>query len=125
MFNYMYQVLRTHLTWRMGIQISDERCAQRIANINPVALSANNFDESIFIEAKNQLPGGGEAPGTILLMNRQMKTQVDIRSTIQKLNAITNFSANETDVFGRKVTMFQGVPILMAEKLLNTETVVT
>ena len=123
--DYKYQVLVTHMLWRMGIQIADERCVQRIANINPIALSSNNFDESIFIEAKNQLPGGGEAPGTILLMNRQMKTQVDIRSTVQKLNAITNFTPNETDVFGKKVTMFQGVPILMAEKILNTETVVS
>lgn len=123
--NYMYQVLRTHLTWRIGIQINDERCVQRIANINPTFLSSNNFDENVFIEAKNQLPGGGEAPGTILLMNRQLKTQVDIRSVSQKLNAYTNFSANETDVFGKKVSMFQGVPILMAEKLLNTETVVS
>src|SRR5271157_2821223 len=123
--NYMYQVLRTHLTWRMGLQVNDERCAQRIANINSVALSTNNFDENVFIEAKNQLPGGGEAPGTVLLMNRQLKTQVDIRSTVQKLNAITNFSPNQTDVFGKKVTMFQGVPIIMTEKILNTETVVS
>lgn len=122
---FMYQVLRTHITWRLGIQVADERCVQRVCNINPTALSANNFDESVFIEAKNQLPGGGEAPGTVLLMNRQLKTQVDIRSTVQKLNAITNFSANETDVFGKKVTMFQGIPILMTEKILNTETVIS
>ena len=125
MLNYMYQVLRTHLTWRMGIQINDERCAQRIANINSVALSSNNFDENVFIEAKNQLPGSGEAPGTVLLMNRQLKTQVDIRAVSQKLNAYTMFSANEVDVFGRSVTKFQNIPILMCEKLLNTETVVT
>src|SRR5208283_592560 len=123
--DYKYQVLVTHMLWRMGIQVNDERCVQRIANINPVALSSNNFDESVLIEAKNQLPGGGEAPGTVLLMNRQLKTQVDIRSTVQKLNAITNFTANETDVFGKKVTMFQGVPIIMTEKILNTETVVS
>lgn len=123
--NYMYQVLRTHITWRMGLQVNDERCVQRVCNINPTALSSNNFDESVFIEAKNQLPGGGEAPGTVLLMNRLLKTQVDIRSTVQKLNAYTNFSANETDVFGKKVSMFQGIPILMSEKILSTETVIS
>jgi len=123
--NSMYQVLRTHLTWRMGLQVNDERCVQRIANINPVALSSNNFDENIFIEAKNQLPGAGEAPGTVLLMNRQLKTEVDIRAVSQKLNAYTFFSANEVDVFGRSVTKFQNIPILMTEKILNTETVVS
>lgn len=123
--NYMYQVLRTHLTWRMGIQVNDERCVQRVANINPTALSSNNFDENIFIEAKNWLPGGGEAPGTVLLMNRALKTQVDIRAVSQKLNAYTNFSANEVDVFGRSVTKFQNIPILMSEKILSTETVIS
>jgi len=123
--NYMYEVLRTHLTWRLGIQINDERCVQRVCNITTQPLSSNNFDENVFIEAKNQLPGGGEAPGTVLIMNRQLKTQVDIRSVSQKLNAITNFTPNETDVFGRKVTMFQGIPILMCEKILNAETIVS
>lgn len=123
--NYMNEVLRTHLTWRLGIQINDERCVQRVCNITTQPLSSNNFDENVFIEAKNQLPGGGEAPGTVLLMNRQLKTQVDIRSVSQKLNAITNFTPNETDVFGKKVTMFQGIPILMCEKILNAETIVS
>ena len=123
--NYMYQVLRTHLTWRIGLQVNDERTVQRVANINPAALSSNNFDENVFIEAKNWLPGGGEAPGTVLLMNRALKTQVDIRAVSQKLNAYTNFSANETDVFGRSVTKFQNIPILMSEKILSTETVIS
>jgi hypothetical protein len=126
MLNYLYQVLRTHLTWRVGLQINDERCVQRIANINPTGFSGpNGFDENVFIEAKNMLPGGGEAPGTVLLMNRQLKTQVDIRAVSQKLNAYTMFSANEVDVFGRSVTKFQNIPILMTEKILNTETVIT
>lgn len=123
--SYMYQVLRTHLTWRMGIQVQDERCVQRVANINPVALSSNNFDENVFIQAKNWLPGGGEAEGTVLIMNRDLKTQVDIRSVSQKLNAYTYFSSNETDVFGRGVTKFQNIPILVSEKILSTETVLT
>jgi hypothetical protein len=123
--NYKYEVLRTHLTWRIGLQVNDERCVQRIANINPVALSSNNFDENIFIEAKNQLPSRGEAPGTVLLMNRQLCSQVDIRSVSQKLNAYTYFSSKETDVFGRSVSKFQNIPILMAEKIFNTETIVS
>ncbi len=123
---YLYQVLRTHMTWRMGIQINDERCVQRVANINPVGFSGpNGFDENVFIEAKNQLPSRGEAPGTVLIMNRQICTQVDIRSVSQKLNAYTYFSPKETDVFGRSVTKFQNIPILMSEKILNTETIVS
>lgn len=122
--NYMYQALRTHLTWFMGMQIADERCVQRIANINPVALGSGNFDENIFIQAKNQLPRSGEVAGTVILVNRALKTQIDIRAVSQKINAYTMFKPG-MDVFGTPVTEFQGIPIYVAEKILNTETPLT
>jgi len=124
--NYYYPVLRTWLTWYMGIQIADERAVQRIANINPVALSSpGDFDENIFIQAKNNLPRNGEGSGTVIFVNRQLKAQIDIRAVSQKINAYTNFNSNETDVFGRSVTKFQNIPIYVAEKILSTETVVS
>jgi len=123
--NYMYQVLRTMLRWYMGIQIADERAVQRICNINPIALSSGDFDENIFIEAKNWLPRNGEGSGTVILVNRQLKTQIDIRAVSQKINAYTYFNSQETDVFGRSVTKFQNIPIYVAEKILPTETVVS
>lgn len=124
--NYMYQVLRTMLRWYMGMQIADERCVQRICNINPIALSANNFDENIFIEAKNWLPRAGEAPGTVILVNRALKTQIDIRAVSQKINTyFTPPSDGSMDVFGKAVTKFQNIPIYVAEKILSTETVLT
>lgn len=122
--NYLYQVLRTHLLWYMGLQIADERCVQRIANINPIALGTGNFDENIFIQAKNQLPRSGEVAGTVILVNRALKTQIDIRAVSQKINAYTMFKPG-MDVFGSAVTEFQGIPIYVAEKILNTETVLT
>jgi hypothetical protein len=124
--NYMYQVLRTMLRWYLGIQIADERAVQRIANINPTALSSpGDFDENIFIQAKNYLPRNGEGSGTVIFVNRALKTQIDIRAVSQKLNAYTYFNSNETDVFGRSVTKFQNIPIYVAEKILSTETVVS
>lgn len=124
--NYMYQVLRTMLRWYMGIQIPDERCVQRICNINPTALSTNNFDENVFIQAKNYLPRAGSAPGTVILVNRDLKTQIDIRAVSQKINTYSLFSRdNMKDVFGNSVTDFQGIPIYVAEKILSTETALT
>jgi Major capsid protein GP7 len=123
---YNYQVLATLLNWYMGIQIPDERCVQRICNINPVALSSANFDENIFIEAKNWLPRAGEAPGTVILVNRALKTQIDIRAVSQKINTyFTPPSDNSMDVFGKAVTKFQNIPIYVAEKILSTETVLS
>ena len=127
---YMYQVLRSYIRWALGIQVADERCVQRIANINPNALTTNNFDENIFIEAKNWLPGSGEAPGTVLFMNRALKTQVDIRAVSQKINTYFVQNSDTGDVFGRGVTRFQNIPILVSEMMLglpggaNTETIV-
>lgn len=125
--NYMYQVLRTMLRWYLGIQIGDERCVQRICNINPVGFSGpNGFDESVFIEAKNWLPRGGEAPGTIIMVNRALKSQIDIRAVSQKINTyFTPPSDNSMDVFGKAVTKFQNIPIYVAEKILSTETVLS
>jgi hypothetical protein len=126
----MYQVLRTYIRWALGIQVLDERCVQRIANINATALSSNNFDENIFIQAKNWLPGKGEAPGTVLFMNRAVKTQVDIRSVSQKLNTYFTQNQDTGDVFGRSVTRFQNIPVLVSEMILGvpgqtTETAVS
>lgn len=124
--NYMYQVLRTMLRWYLGIQVADERCVQRICNINPTALSSNNFDENIFIEAKNWLPRAGESSGTVILVNRALKTQIDIRAVSQKINTyFTPPSDNSMDVFGKAVTKFQNIPIYVAEKILSTETPLT
>jgi hypothetical protein len=125
--NYMYQVLRTLLRWYLGIQIADERCVQRIANINPIGFSGpDGFDENIFIQAKNRLPRFGEASGTVILVNRDLKTQIDIRAVSQKINTyFTPPSDNSMDVFGKAVTKFQNIPIYVAEKISSLETIVT
>lgn len=119
------QVYSTHLRWWMGLQVQDERCVQRIANINPTALSANNFDENVLIEALTYLPGGGDDPSTVILCNRGMKAQIDIRAVSQKLNAYYTQNVETGDIWGKRVTRFQGIPILMSEKILNTETIVS
>ncbi len=125
-----YQVLISYLRWAIGIQILDERCVQRICNLNPTVLSANNFDENILIAAKNWLPGKGEAPGTVIFMNRSLKTQVDIRAVSQKINTYFTQNQDTGDVFGRSVTRFQNIPILVSEMILGipgqtTETIVS
>jgi hypothetical protein len=122
---YAYQVLETILTWYMGMQVADECCVQRIANINPVGFSGpNGFDENIFIQAKNNLRRP-DSPTVAIFVNRQLKSQIDIRAVSQKINAYTDFDRNGTDVWGKPVTTFQGIPIYVAEKLLSTESPLT
>ena len=119
------QMYLDHFRWCIGIFIGDERCVQRYANITAAySASSNTFDEEILIAAKNQLPGKGEAPGTVILCNRDIKTQMDIRAITRKTN--TYFvQDNAGDVWGRPVTRFQGIPVLVAEKILSTETALT
>ena len=119
------QVFTTHLRWWMGLQVKDERCVQRIANINPTPLQPNNFDENVLIEALTYLPGGGDDPSTVILVNRAMKAQIDIRAVSQKINGYYTQNVDTGDIWGRRVTRFQGIPILMSEKILGTETIVS
>jgi hypothetical protein len=122
----LYQVLRMHFRWFAGLVVEDERCVQRICNIDTTSgVSTGIFDEETFIDAKNRLPGSGEAPGTVIFVNRLLKSQIDKRAVTQKLN--TYFTQNEDtgDVWGRSVTRFQGIPIFVAEKILSTETTIS
>ena len=112
------EVLRSHFAWYMGITVKDERCVQRIANILPTG-TTNILDEDVLIKAINQLPGGGEAPGTAIFCTRNIKTQFDVRAKDK-----TNVYYTPDEVWGGRITRFQGVPIFMAERLLETETTV-
>jgi hypothetical protein len=117
------EVLRSHFTWFIGIEIDDERCVQRYANIEARAgYTANIFDEETLITLKNRLPSMGEAPGTVIFCNRTIKTQMDIRAVSQKMNTYFTQDSQTGDVWGRPVTRFQGIPVMVAEKLINTET---
>jgi hypothetical protein len=120
----LFQVYRDHLQWFIGLFVGDERCVQRYANIATTG-SANIFDEEIIIKAKNQLPGMGEAPGTVMLVDRTIKSQIDIRAVSTKMNTYFRQDENTGNVWGTGVTRFQNIPVLVAEKLLDTETAIT
>jgi hypothetical protein len=116
----------TQVKWSLGIQIVDERCVQRVANVNPTALQPNGFDENLLIQALGNLPGAGNAPGTVILVNRAILNEMNIRAVSQKTNAYYTQNMETGDIWGsRRVTRFQGVQVVMAEKLSNSETIIT
>jgi hypothetical protein len=99
---------------------------QRIANVNPTALSAGGFDENILIQALGYLPNGGAAPGTVIIVNRAVLNEMNIRAVSQKTNAYYTQNIETGDIWGaRRVTRFQGIQVVMSEKILNTEATVT
>jgi hypothetical protein len=112
------EVLMTHFQWFMGLVVEDERCVVRIANLE-VSGTSNIFDDDDLITAINNLPDSGNSPGTVILAGRKTRTQMQIRAK-DKNNVNYNFET----AFGRVVTTFMGIPVLLAEKLLETETAV-
>lgn len=110
----------TQFKWRVGLFISDDRCVQRIANIMTSG-SDSIWDKDKCIQALNQLPSGGEDPGTIILCNRTVKTQMEIAAS-DKSNMITTDFNN---AFGVAVLRFRGVPILFTDALTNAETAIS
>jgi hypothetical protein len=110
----------TQFKWRCGIFVQDERCVQRIANIETSG-SSNIFDDDLLIAALNRLPTMGEDPATRIYVNRTIRTQMDIRVK-DKTNV--NY-ASVADAFGKPVLTFRGVPVQVCDGILNTETAIS
>lgn len=112
------EVLRTHFSWYFGLNVEDERCMQRIANIE-VSGTTNIFDEDQLIEAINNLPDGGADPSTTIFCPRAIKTQLDIRAKDKN-----NVQYMPSEVWGKTVTAFRGIPVMLNEMMDTTETAV-
>ena len=110
-----YTAFVTEWMLKLGLSIKDDRCVQRIANIDPSSTYA--LDDDDIITALNKMPS---LDGAVIYANRQLKTQLDILAKDK-----TNVAYTIENVFGRPTTHFQGVPVRLAEKILSTETAIT
>lgn len=117
-----YYAYITQFKWRCGLFVADERCVQRIANIEPeVTDTSHIFDEDLLIKALNYLPDGGENPSTRIYVNRALRTQMDIR--VKDKNNVNFLNVN--DAFGKPVLYFRGVPVQVCDAISNAETAVS
>lgn len=112
-----YTAYSTHFMWKSGLVVEDDRCIQRIANIE-TAGSSNIFDEDDLITALNRLPFQGR--GARIYCNRTIKTQIDINAKDK-----SNVNYTSADVFGSSVMSFRGVPIRQVDAILDTETAIS
>lgn len=113
------EALRTHFAWYFGLVVEDERCIQRIANVE-VSGTANIFNEDELITAINNLPDGGAHPSTTIFVPRGVKTALDIRAKDKN-----NVQYGPSEVWGMNVTSFRGVPVMLAEMMDETETAIS
>lgn len=110
----------TQFMWRCGLFVQDERCVQRIANVEYTG-STNIFNDDQLITALNRLPDMGENPATRIYVNRAVRTQMDIWAK-DKNNV--NYM-NVADAAGKPVLYFRGVPVQVCDGIGNAETVIT
>lgn len=111
------EALRTHFAWYLGLVVADDRCVQRLGDIE-VTGTSNVFDEDKLIQLINQLPGKGGAPGTVIYCTLSVKTQLDIRAKDK-----TNVNYTPDEVWGGYITRFRGIPVYISEVMTETEAV--
>jgi len=110
-----YQAYRTHFKIACGLVVRDDRCVQRLANIDALGGTAP-LDEDNIIVMLNKLPYQGK--NAVIYANADTKTQLDILAK----DAGSLSVATTNDVFGRPVTLFRGVPVRRVDAITNTET---
>jgi hypothetical protein len=108
-----YWAWSTQFKVKTGLVLEDDRCLQRIANIE-TAGSSNIFDEDDIITALNRLPFNGD--GAVIYVNRTIKTQMDIAAKDK-----TNVNYSSAEVWGKPTLTFQGVPVRRVDAILDTE----
>jgi hypothetical protein len=108
--------IRHYELWAAMV-LRNNMAIQRLANIE-TAGAANLFDPSIFIKAKNWLPGVGR--NAVAFANRTLKAQVD-NNAYAKTNVW--MTVREVQNYG-PITFIAGVPVRMWEALLETETAI-
>jgi len=108
-----YQAYRTHFKMDGGIVVRDDRCVQRVCNIQTTG-KTNIFDDDILVGALNRLPAKGI--GAAIYANETVKTQMDILAKDK-----SNVNYTQKDAFGRPVTSFRGFPVRQMDAIINTE----
>lgn len=113
-----YQALRSHFQLTVGLVVRDDRCWQRVCNIDSVQGQTYSFNDDMLITAINALPYKGR--NAVIYANQQIKTMMDIMA---KDKGNVNWSTVE--VFGRPTTVFFGVPVRRVDAITNTEASLT
>lgn len=114
-----YEAYWTHFAIAGGIYVHDDRCVQRIANIETTGTSSILSDDDI-ITAMNQMPNPSTIAGVKMYVNRTLKTQLEI---LAKDKSNVNYTSD--NAFGAPITRFRGVPVRLCEAITDAETAIS
>lgn len=114
---YEYQV-----QMKFGMAIPDDRAIKRLANIESTGESNNIRADAVTANLTlltDQLPSFGR--NAVVLANRTTKGQMDVWA-LNKSNAAYTLQQLED---GTMITRFNGMPVIIAEAILDTESALT
>jgi len=118
-----YQGYRTHYKWDLGLTLRDWRYAVRIANVDVSDLTKDASAGADLIDLLTQaleiIPNQNMGR-TVFYCNRTIRSFLRRQITNHK-----NVNLTLETVAGKKVLMFDGVPVRRTDALLNTEAAVS
>lgn len=118
------EAYRDHFQWKMGLCLKDWRYAVRIANIDISNLVAKSSAADLFdlmIKAMHRIHNL-KAGKAVFYMNRSCHQMLDIQS---RDDVISGGGLSYREVDGQTRTSFRGVPIMISDSLLETESQIT
>ena len=122
-----YQGYRDHFKWDVGLTVRDWRSNARVANIDTDQLNDATYIKNlikIMIDASEALPIGNEDTG-VTGGRRVWYVNKKVRSAL-RWAILEKLAGNLTweNWQGKRVVMFDGIPVRRVDSLINTEAVV-
>ncbi len=120
--NELYQVMREHFQWDIGLTVRDWRYVSRVANIDVSDMTAGSVDlVDLMIDAYYKLRQRRVRNGKAAIY-----CNTGVKTALHKL-ARTDAAATLTvdKVEGQEVVSFLGIPIREVDAITNTESVVS
>ena len=116
------QMYRSHYRWDCGLTVRDWRYIVRIANIDVSDLNTvanTKFLVQWMIQAAERIPSFG-AGRAAFYCNRNIREKLRL-GILEKVSSNLTFES----VAGKRVMMFDEIPVVRTDALLNTESVVS
>jgi hypothetical protein len=118
--NGRMEAYRTHYKWDCGLHVKDWRQIVRIANIKTASLTKNAASGADLIDLMTQALeivhniNGGRAA---FICNRTVRSYLRRQIT----NKVASSTLSMEEVAGRRVVIFEEVPVYRTDAILNTE----
>ena len=114
----LYQGYRTHYQWKIGLTVRDWRYAIRIANVDWSATTTLTSAPDLvkfMIDAIEQIPNLNMGR-PVFYMRREIRTALR-----HMIRTDTNVNLTVDTVAGKRVVMFDEIPVRRVDQLLATE----